>query len=161
MHPLCGGALPLPYVSVWVTSGAVIAHQYTYASPSYRTSQYSKTFIPLPVSLCSDLIVTPYSMVWDWRVSRAGPMFFYWPSCKLSFCLLLFSLSLLSFYGLVLWGWGLRIDRSLPALYYQPFLIIKKATFLPVFFLMGNKLIGYADNSTVMLFCHAQALKLQ
>ena len=24
-------------------------------------------------------LLTPYSMVWDWRVSRAGPMLFYWP----------------------------------------------------------------------------------
>ena len=67
-------------------------------------------------------------MVWDWRVSRAGPMPFYWPSCSLTFFLLLFSLSLLSFYGLVLWGWGLRTDRVLialsPALHCQPFLII-------------------------------------
>ena len=36
---------------------------------------------------------------------------FYWPSCTLTFCLLLFYLSLISFYGLVLWGWGLRTDR--------------------------------------------------
>ena len=25
------------------------------------------------------ILLTPYSMVWDWRVSRAGPMFLYWP----------------------------------------------------------------------------------
>ena len=25
------------------------------------------------------VLITPYSMVWDWRVSRAGPMLFYWP----------------------------------------------------------------------------------
>ena len=25
------------------------------------------------------ILLTPYSMVWDWRVSRAGPMLFYWP----------------------------------------------------------------------------------
>ena len=31
-------------------------------------------------------------------------------------CLLLFSLSLLSFYWLVLWGWGLRTDWVLIAL---------------------------------------------
>ena len=37
-------------------------------------------------------------------------------SCSLSFCLLLFSISLLYFYGLVLWGWGLRTDRVLIAL---------------------------------------------
>ena len=66
--------------------------------------------------LCGTILVTPYSMVWDWRFSRAGPMPFYWPSCSLHFCLLLFSLSLLSFYGLVLWGWGLRTDRVLIAL---------------------------------------------
>ena len=69
-----------------------------------------------------------YSMVWVFRVSRTGPIPFYWPSCSLSFCLLLFSLSLLSFYGLVLWRWGLRTDRvfnrSLPALHCQPLLII-------------------------------------
>ena len=25
------------------------------------------------------ILLTPYSMVWDWRVSRAEPMLFYWP----------------------------------------------------------------------------------
>ena len=66
--------------------------------------------------LCGTILVTLCSMVWDWRVSRAGPMPFYWPSCSLTFCLLLFSLSFLSFYGLVLWGLGLRTDRVLIAL---------------------------------------------
>ena len=54
-------------------------------------------------------------MVWDWRVSRVGPLHFYWPSCSLPFCLLLISFSLPSFYGLVLWG---------PALLCQTFLLI-------------------------------------
>ena len=31
--------------------------------------------------LCETILVTPYSMVWDRRVSRAEPMPFYWPSC--------------------------------------------------------------------------------
>ena len=66
--------------------------------------------------LCGTILATPYSMVWDWRVSRAGPISFYWPSCSLPFCLLLFSLPLLSFYGLVLWGCVLRTDRVLIAL---------------------------------------------
>ena len=70
---------------------------------------FFRTFISLLVSLWN-------SMVWDWRVSTAGPMLFYWPICSLPICLLLFSLSLLSFYGLVLWGWGLRTDRVLIAL---------------------------------------------
>ena len=50
-------------------------------------------------------------MVWDWRVSRAGPMPFCWPSCSLIFCLQLFSHSFLFLYRLVVWGWGLRTDR--------------------------------------------------
>ena len=66
--------------------------------------------------LFGTILVTPCSMVWDWRVSRARSMPLYWPSCSLTFCLLLFSLSLLSFDGLVLWGWGLRTDRVLIAL---------------------------------------------
>ena len=54
MHPLYG-ALPVPYVPVWVTRGAVIAHRYTYAPPRCRTSQYHRTFIPWSVSLWNDL----------------------------------------------------------------------------------------------------------
>ena len=53
MHPLCG-ALPVPYVPVWVTRGA-IAHRFTYAPPRCRTSQYRPTFIPLSVSLWNGL----------------------------------------------------------------------------------------------------------
>ena len=54
MHPLYG-ALPVPYLPVRVTRGAVIAHRYTSASPHCRTSQYNKTFIPLSVSPWNDL----------------------------------------------------------------------------------------------------------
>ena len=54
MHPLYG-ALPVPYVPVRVTRGAVVAHRYTYAPPRCRTSQYRRTFIPLSVSLWTDL----------------------------------------------------------------------------------------------------------
>ena len=55
MHIL-HGALPVPYVPVWVTRGAVITHQYTnYAPPRCRTLQNSRTFIPLSVSLWNDL----------------------------------------------------------------------------------------------------------
>ena len=61
LHPLCG-ALPVPYVPVWATRGALIAHRYTYAPPRCRTSQYRRTFISLSVSLWNDL------------VSRAGPI---------------------------------------------------------------------------------------
>ena len=54
-HPLCG-TLPVPYVPVRVTHGAFIAHQYTFAPPRCRTSQYCRTFIPLSVSLWNDLV---------------------------------------------------------------------------------------------------------
>ena len=47
---LLRGALPVPYVPVLVTRGALIAHRYTYAPPRCRASQYRRTFIPLSVS---------------------------------------------------------------------------------------------------------------
>ena len=39
---------------------------------------YRSTFIPF-LFFCGTILLTLCSMVWDWRVSRAGPMFFYWP----------------------------------------------------------------------------------
>ena len=56
MHPL-NGALPGPYVPMWVTRGALAAHRYTYAPPRCRTLQYSRTFIPLTVPLWNDLAI--------------------------------------------------------------------------------------------------------
>ena len=44
VHPL-NGALPIPYVTVRVTCGALVSHRYTYALPRCRTLQYSRTFI--------------------------------------------------------------------------------------------------------------------
>ena len=61
--------------------------------------------------LSGTIWLTPYSMVWDWRVSREGPMPFHWPSCSLLFCLQLFCLSLFFLCRLVVWGWGLWTDR--------------------------------------------------
>ena len=69
-----------------------------------------RTFIPLSVSLWNDLVDPVFDGV-GWRVSRAGPMPFCWPSCSLLFCLQLFSLSLFFLYRLVVWGWGLQTDR--------------------------------------------------
>ena len=54
-HPLCD-ALPVPYVPVRVTRGALITHWYTFAPPCCRISQYRRTFIPLSVSLWNDLV---------------------------------------------------------------------------------------------------------
>ena len=36
--------------------------------------------------LCGTILVTPYSMVWNWRISRARTMPSYCPSCSLPFC---------------------------------------------------------------------------
>ena len=55
MDRLCG-ALPVPYVPVRVTHGALIAHRYTYAPPRCRTSQYRRTFILLSVSIWNDQV---------------------------------------------------------------------------------------------------------
>ena len=104
-------ALPVPYVPVRVTRCVLISHRYTYAPPRCRTWQYRRTFILLSVSLSGTISLTPYLIMWDWRVSRAGQMTFCWPSCSLLFCLQLFSLSLLFLYRLVVWGWGLQTDR--------------------------------------------------
>ena len=70
VHPL-NCALPGPYVPVWVTGGALVAHRFT--CPSGR------------------ILLTLYSMVWDCRVSRAGLVLFYWPKLLYPcYCLLLF-----------------------------------------------------------------------
>ena len=73
-HPL-NGALPGPYVPVRVTRCTLVAHLCTYAPPLCQTSQYHNTFI---LSQCPSgmILLTTYSMVRDWRVSRAGPMLF-------------------------------------------------------------------------------------
>ena len=106
---------------------------------------------------------------------------FYWPSCSLTFCLLLFSLSLLPFYGFVLYCWGLQTDRvltrSLPALHCQRFLIIiishcgtkspstttdtflLKHTFLLLLTLLTNRSIRY-KNITLLLYLHSTLTRI-
>ena len=54
MH-LLSGALPLPYVPARVTRAALVAHRHSFAPSRCRTSQYSRTFVPLSVSLWNDL----------------------------------------------------------------------------------------------------------
>ena len=49
------GALPVLYVPVWVTYGALVTQQYTYTPPCCRTLLYHRTFICLSVSLLNDL----------------------------------------------------------------------------------------------------------
>ena len=54
LYPLYG-ARPVSYVPVRVTRGMAIAHRYTYGPPRCKTSQHSRTFILLSVSLWNDL----------------------------------------------------------------------------------------------------------
>ena len=54
VHPL-NGTLPGLYVPVQVACSALVAHLYTYAPPRCRTSQHSRTFIPLSVSFWNHL----------------------------------------------------------------------------------------------------------
>ena len=81
-------------------------------------------------SLCPSgtILLTPCSMVWDWQVSKAGPMLFYWPKLLYPYySLLFFPFSSFCLYSLVLWGWGLRTDsvyHSLSALHCSPFVIM-------------------------------------
>ena len=108
-HPLCG-TLPVPYVPVRVTRGALIAHQYTFAPPRCRTSQYHRTFILLSVSLWNDLVDPVFEGV-GLAGFKSRSNSFLLAQLLSPFCLKLFSLSLIFFYRLVVWGWGLRTDR--------------------------------------------------
>ena len=69
--------LPLPYVPACVTRGALVAHRHSFAPPRCRISQYRRTFVP-PRCLFGTILVTLFLMVWDWRASRAEPMFSCW-----------------------------------------------------------------------------------
>ena len=99
MHPL-NGALPVPYVPVRVTRGAVITHQYTNAPPRCRTAQYRRIFIPLSVSLCNDLGDPVFDGVGLAGFKSRATMPFYCHSCSLP--------------SIILWvcivGRGLRTD---------------------------------------------------
>ena len=101
------GALPGPYVPVRVTRGAV--HLCT---ASLQNLAVQRDFILFSVSLWNDLA----NPVFD-AVGLAG-----FKSSANAFCIHLrcsiptlvfynFSLSLLSVYLLVVWGWGLRTDK--------------------------------------------------
>ena len=110
-------ALPEPYMPVRVTRGAVIAHRNTNALRRSRASQYRKTFIFLSVSMWNDIgALYPYSKCWTRRFQEQGQCLFIGLAARSLFCLLSLSISFLSFYELVLWGWGLRSDRVLIAL---------------------------------------------
>ena len=111
MHPLYR-ALPRPYVPVWVNYTRCYGRTSVHlcASSLQNLAVPQDFYYPVRISVERSCVI-PNVVVWDWRVSRAGPLPFNWHGCSLSFCLLLFSFSLLLFYGLVLWACGLRTDR--------------------------------------------------
>ena len=73
------GALPVPYVPVRVTRGALVAHRYTCAPPRCRTSQYHRTFIPFSASQWNDPADPAFDGVGRSFFFSTGPMYFYWP----------------------------------------------------------------------------------
>ena len=72
MHPL-NDVLPGPYAVPWSHIGIRM-----YVPPRCGTSHYRRTFVSSQFP-SETILLTPCSMVWDYRVSRAGPMHFYWP----------------------------------------------------------------------------------
>ena len=74
MHPL-NGALLGPHVPgglhavLWSHIGTLM-HRLA-AEPRSTAGLLFPSRCP-----CRMIVITPYSMVWDWRVSRAGPMLF-------------------------------------------------------------------------------------
>ena len=66
MHPIYG-ALPVPYVSVRVTLGVLVAHPYAYEPPRCRSLHYRRTSMTLSLSLLNALA----NPVFEW-VGLAG-----------------------------------------------------------------------------------------
>ena len=95
MHPLYG-ALPVPYVPVRVTRGALVAHLYTYVPPNCRTSQCCMTFILLSVSLWNELADPVFDGVGLAGSKRRANAFFLAKSSRSLSVFYSFPLSLLS-----------------------------------------------------------------
>ena len=69
------GAVPVMYVPVRVTRGAVIEHRTLIRLLAAETRSIAGLLFPSQY-LCGTVLVTPYWIVWDLRVSRADPMLF-------------------------------------------------------------------------------------
>ena len=110
MHPL-NGALPGPYVPVRVTCGALVAHRHTYARLAAGPFSTAGLLVP---SRCPSgtILLPPIRWCGTGGFQEQGHCFFIGLGCSIhTIVFYSFSLSLLSFYRLVLWGWGLRPDR--------------------------------------------------
>ena len=95
------GALPGPYVPARVTRGAI------HGCTSVHLCTASLQNLAEPCSIAGllfhfrypsgTILLAPFSMVWDWRVSRAGPMLLYWPKLLYPYYSLLLSFPFSSF----------------------------------------------------------------
>ena len=91
------------------------------------------------------ILLTLYSMVLVWRVSRAGPMLLHWPNLLYPYySLLLFSLSLLSVYRLVLWAGVFGLIGCTP---------LSLSLALPTFFNNNNNNNNTIIFNTITLLC--------
>ena len=97
VHPL-NGALPWPCVPVRVTHGALGTLMRRLAA---EARSIARLLFPCQYP-SGTILLTTYSIVWNWRVSRAGPMFFYWPKLLYPYynLLLFFSFSSLVYVGI-------------------------------------------------------------
>ena len=112
---------PLQYCICYIRSGAIrctlfmvlyldrMCQCWLYSVLRLHSAELRTTIGPLFSSQCPSgtIFLALYSMVWDWRVSRAGPMFFHRPKMLYPYySLILFFLSLLSVIG---WYCGARV----------------------------------------------------
>ena len=89
MHPFYG-ALPVPYVPVRVTRGALVAHRYTYAPPCWKPRSTAGLLIPFQY-LCIIILLTlavPDGVGLAGFKSRDNA-FFYWPKLLFPFLFVL------------------------------------------------------------------------
>ena len=111
MHPFYD-ALPVPDVPVRVTSGALVAHRYTYALPLCRTSQY--TAEPLFITQCpcgTIFLILLFDGVGLVGFKSYADSFLLASAARSIFVFYCFSLSILCVFRMVLRGWGHWTDR--------------------------------------------------
>ena len=94
------------------TRGALVAYWFSYAPHRCRTSQYGRTFLQFSVSLWNDLSDPVFDGVRLAGFKSRANSFFVGLAARSLFAFYCFSISLLSFYGLVLWSWDLRTDKE-------------------------------------------------
>ena len=116
--------------------------------------QYHRTFTPMSVSLWM-ILMTPCSMVWDWRVSRARlmPCIILAPhSFFVSYCFpFLCFHSICWFCGAGVFGL-IGCNRSLPALHWQAVLIIMIIIKKNIYFPSLSNIKNYNSGSYAIIY---------